>query len=264
VTDTQPSGVDMARAALAAARAAAKTRPVQPDRKKTRSSRASIRRAGDPMGLGSAITRMMTERGWEPPEAGGSILDQWPTIAPELADKVAAVRFEHDTGTLHLRPATHTYATQLRLYQAQVLTKVQASPSGSTVRSLKILPAGAAAPAPGDTPSEPEAPREPAPIRTRDTASPGYQQTRALALENRLAPPTANPYIEEARQRQIDALRANRPPEDEHRDAVWAQADAEEKVGPAPGSVEESLARARAYARQNRGGQTPRRAFDVA
>lgn len=56
------------------------------------------------------------------------------------------------------------------------------------------------------------------------------------------------------------ALRAGRQPEDEHRDAVWAQ----ETTGPAAGSVEESLARARAYARQNRGGQTPRRAFDVA
>jgi len=264
MTDTQPSGVDLARAALAAARAAAKSRPVQPERKKTRSSRASIRRAGDPMGLGSAITRMMTERGWEPPEAGGSILDQWPTIAPELAEKVAAVRFEHDTGTLHLRPATHTYATQLRLYQAQILAKVQASPSGATVRSLKILPAGAAAPTPVGAPSKPEAPREPAPIRTRDTASPGYQQARTLALENRPAPPTANPYIEEARQRQIAALRANRPAESEHREAVWEQLDAEEKAGPAPGSVEESLARARAYARQEAAGRAPRRAFDVA
>ncbi|MFG2276748.1 DciA family protein [Streptomyces chartreusis] len=264
MTDTQPSGVDMARAALAAARAAAKSRPVQPQKKKRRSGSASIRRAGDPMGLGAAIGRMMTERGWEPPETGGSIIDQWPSIAPELADKVAAVRFEHDTGVLHLRPATHTYATQLRLYQAQILAKVQAAPAGSTVRSLKILPAGAANIAPADTPSQPEPPREPAPIRTRDTASPGYQQARALALENRPAPPPNNPYIEEARQRQIAALRANRQPENQHRDAVWAQADAEEKTGPAAGSVEESLARARAYARQDRAGGAPRRAFDVA
>ncbi|MFD5848321.1 DciA family protein [Streptomyces chartreusis] len=260
----QPSGIDMARAALAAARAAAKTQPAQSQRKKRRSGSASIRRAGDPMGLGAAIGRMMTERGWEPPETGGSILDQWPTIAPELADKVAAVRFEHDTGVLHLRPATHTYATQLRLYQAQILAKVQAAPSGSTVRSLKILPAGAVATAPADTASQPEAPREPAPIRTRDTASPGYQQARTLALENRPAPPPSNPYFEEARQRQITALRTNRQPEEEHRDAVWAQADAEQKAGPAAGSVEESLARARTYARQERAGRTPRRAFDVA
>jgi predicted nucleic acid-binding Zn ribbon protein len=157
MTDTQPttSGIDLARAALAAARAAAKTRPAEAPRKTRRATRTSIRRPGDPMGLGAAIGKMMTERGWEPPEAGGSILDQWPSIAPELADKVAAVRFEHDTGILHLRPATHTYATQLRLYQAQILAKVQQHPSGSTVRSLKILSAGSATPAPGRHPQRP-------------------------------------------------------------------------------------------------------------
>jgi predicted nucleic acid-binding Zn ribbon protein len=263
VTDTQPSGVDLARAALAAARAAAKTRPAEPQRKTRRSARTSIRRAGDPMGLGAAISRMMTERGWEPPEAGGSILDQWPTIAPELADKVAAVRFEHDNGTLHLRPASDAYATKLRLYQAQILAKVQQSPSGATVRSLKILPAGASAPTPAELPGPPKTSQEPAPARTRETASPGYRQVLALALDNRPAPLPSNPYIEEARQRQIAALRANRQPESEHRDAVWAEADATSR--PAAGSVEESLARARAYARQQRaGGQMPRRAFDVA
>jgi predicted nucleic acid-binding Zn ribbon protein len=260
----QPSGIDLARAALAAARATAKTRPTQPDRKKIRSSRASIRRAGEPMGLGLAVTRLMTERGWEAPGADGSILDQWPTVAPELADKVTAVRFEHDTGTLHLRPATHTYATQLRLYEAQILAKVQAAPSGSTVRSLKILPAGSAAATLADTPSEPETPRDQALIRTRDTASPGYQQTLSLALQNRPTPPPANPYIEEARQRQINALRAGRPPETEHRDAVWAQDDAERKAGPAPGSMAASEAAARAVARQNRAARAPRRAFDDA
>lgn len=262
MSDTQPSGVDLARAALAAARAAARTRPVEPKRKTRRSSGTSARRAGDPMGLGAAIGRMMTERGWEPPEAGGSILDQWPTIAPELADKVAAVRFEHDTGTLHLRPATHTYATQLRLYQAQILAKVQQARSGATVRSLKILPAGSADPTRGETTSAPERPQEPTPVRTRESASPGYRETLALALNNRPVPPPANPYIEEARQRQIAALRAGRQAEAEHREAVWAEADA--PAGPAPGSVEESLARARAYARKTRAGRAPRQAFDLA
>ena len=261
MTDTQPSGADLARAALAAARAAAKTRPVEPSRKTRRNTRTSDRRPGDPMGLGAAISTMMTERGWEPPEAGGSIIDQWPTIAPELADKVAAVRFEHDTGVLHLRPATHTYATQLRLYQAQILAKVQQARSGATVRSLKILPAGSATPASAETTSVPEPPQEPAPARTRESASPGYRETLALALNNRPAAPAADPYIEEARQRQIAALRANRPSEAEHRDTVWAP---DAPAGPAPGSVEESLARARAYARQTRAGRAPRQAFDLA
>jgi hypothetical protein len=258
----QPSGVDLARAALAAARASAKTRPVQPQKKKTRTTRTSSHRTGDPLGLGATIAGMMTDRGWEPPEAGGSILDQWPTIAPELADKVAAVRFEHDTGALHLRPATHTYATQLRLYQAQILAKVQQAPSGATVRALKVLPAGTVTTTAAEAISEAEAPREPAPVRTRETASPGFQEVLGLALENRPATPLADPYIEAARQRQIAALRANRQPETEHREAVWAEA--ETPPVPAAGSVEESLARARAYARKQRDGRAPRRAFDPA
>lgn len=172
------------------------------------------------------------------------------------------MRFEHDTGTLHLRPATHTYATQLRLYQAQILAKVQQSPSGATVRSLKILPAGTVTTTPAEAISEPEAPREPAPVRTRETASPGFQEAMGLVLENRPVAPLADPYIEQARQRQIAALRANRQPETEHREAEWAQAD--EASVPAAGSVEESLARARAYARKQRDGRAPRRAFDPA
>ncbi|MFJ6069004.1 DciA family protein [Streptomyces tendae] len=257
----QPSGIDLARAALAAARADAKTRPTQPQRKR-RTTSSTVRRPGDPMGLGAAITRMMTERAWQPPETGGSILDQWPTIAPELADKVAAVRFEHDTGTLHLRPASDAYGTQLRLRQPQILTRIQQTPTGSSVRALKILAAGAAAPAHTETAPEPEKPQQPAPVRTRETASPGYRQALAAALDNRPAPPPINPYIEEARQRQIAALRANRQPESEHRDGVWEV----DRLETAQARDDDASRRAAiARARHERvGGTTPRRAFDVA
>lgn len=261
----QPSGIDLARAALAAARASAKTRPTQPQ-KKTRARRTSSRRPGDPMGLGAAITGMMTDRGWEPPEQNGSIIDQWPTIAPELADKVHAVRYEHDTGTLHLRPLSPTYATQLRLYQTQILAKVQQAPSGASVRALRILPVGAAPEPAAAAPAEPDPKPEPqGPVKTRETASVGYQQARALVLEHRPAPPPINPYVEEARQRQIAALRANRQPQTEDREAHWAQADAEQTAGPRPGSSEASRQAAIAYKRQDQAGTTvPRRLFGAA
>ncbi|MCX4911898.1 DciA family protein [Streptomyces sp. NBC_00878] len=257
----QPSGIDLARAALASARAAAKTRPAQPQRKKTRSTQAGNRRAGDPMGLGSAITRMMTDRGWQPPEVGGSILDQWPTIAPELADKVAAVRFEHDTGTLHLRPATHTYATQLRLYQAHILTKVQQSPSGGTVRSLRILPAGTSPHSATTDPEDASAAPVEAPVRTRQTASPGYRTALESVLAHRPDRAPADPYIVQAMARQEAALRANRAPEDEHRDAVWE----EDRLEQEQRRRDESVRRAAiARKRKEDGGQTPARLFGVA
>ncbi|MFE0207079.1 DciA family protein [Streptomyces sp. NPDC058985] len=258
----QPSGIDLARAALAAARADAKTRPTQPQRKKRTTTSTTARRHGDPMGLGAAINRMMTERAWQPPETGGSILDQWPTIAPELANKVAAVRFEHDTGTLHLRPASDAYGTQLRLRQPQILARIQQNHTGRSVHALKILTPGAAAPAHTEPALEPEKPTEPAPVRTRETASPGYRQALAAALDNRPAPPPVNPYLEEARQRQIAALRANRQPESEHRDGVW-EVDRLETAARAEREAVRQTAINRAR-HERAGGTTPRRALDVA
>ncbi|MFJ3043566.1 DciA family protein [Streptomyces tendae] len=258
----QPSGIDLARAALAAARADAKTRPTQTPRKNRPTTRTSTRRPGDPMGLGAAITRMMTERAWQPPETGGSILDQWPAIAPELADKVAAVRFEHDTGTLHLKPASDAYGTQLRLRQPQILARIQQIPTGRSVHALKILTPGAAAPAHTETVPEPDKPQEPAPVHTWETASPGYRQALAAALDNRPAPPPANPYLEEARQRQIAALRANRQPESEHRDGVW-EVDRLETAQARDDDASRRAAIARAR-REKAGPSKPRRIFGAA
>lgn len=258
----QPSGIDLARAALAAARADAKTWPTQPQRKKRTTASTSTRRPGDPMGLGAAITRMMTERAWQPPEAGGSILDQWPTIAPELADKVAAVRFEHDTGTLHLRPASDAYGTQLRLRQPQILARIQQNPAGRSVHALKILTPGAATPAHTETVLEPDKTQDPAPVRTRETASPGYRQALAAALDNRPAAPPVNPYLEDARQRQIAALRANRQPESEHRDGVW-EVDRLETAQARDDDASRRAAIARAR-RERAGGTEPRRLFGAA
>lgn len=261
----QPSGVDLARAALLAARAAAKTRPVQPERKKTRGIRTRGRSHGDPMGLGAAITTMMTERGWEPPAAGGSIIDQWPTIAPELAGKVHATRYEHENGTLHLQPTSAAYATQLRLHQTQILAKVRQHPAGTSVRALKVLPAGSAPTAAAIAVPEPSpAPAEPAgPVRTRETASPGYRAALEATLANRPERQPTDPYVLEAIQRQEAALRANRQPLHEDREAMWAQADTHKETR--PGSVEASLRAARAFKRREQAGLTkPRRNLDVA
>jgi hypothetical protein len=258
------SGADLARSALMRARAAAKNQPVQPQKRKTGPGRRATRTGGrDPIGLADAITAMMGDRGWAAPEAGGSILDQWPTIAPELVGKVTAERFEHDTGILHLRPASPAYATQLRLFQAQTLRRIQDKTGSRAVRGLRILtPGGTPSATEADTAGQPEqsAAAVEAPVRTREDGCPGYQDARAVVLEHKPTPPPVNPYVQEAMRRQEAALRAGRQAEAEHRDAVWAQ----DTTRPAVGSVEESLARARAYARQQAAGRTPRRAFDVA
>ncbi|WP_331737362.1 DUF721 domain-containing protein (plasmid) [Streptomyces sp. NBC_00984] len=142
MTDTT-SGVDLARVALRAARAAAKTQP-QAKRRSGASAPPCSRGAGrDPLSFGQAISKMVAERGWGSPaaaaSAASSILDQWPAIAPELVGKADAVRFDAETRTLHLRPATPAYRTQLNLHQKQITAKVNDAVGPDTVRQLEIL-----------------------------------------------------------------------------------------------------------------------------
>jgi predicted nucleic acid-binding Zn ribbon protein len=262
MTDTQPTGVDMARAALAAARAAAKTRPTQPQ-KKPRSRRTARTGGREPMGLGATLQAMMTERGWEPPEPGGSIIDQWPTIAPELVGKVTAEHFEHDTGTLRLRPVSDAYATQLRLFGPQILRRIHEKSGSRSVRALKILAPGTAPEtAQADVLEQPSAATVEAPVRTRETASPGYRAALEAALTHRPEPRPTDPYVTEALERQETALRTKREPEDAHRDAIW-ELDrlTSEEVDRSEAVRRAALARKRAEAA---GTALPRRAFDAA
>jgi len=258
MTDTpQASGADLARQALAAARANAKNTPT-PQTKKPRPT-IRMHRGGraDPQGLAGILERLTAEQGWEDNLDGGSILDQWDTLCPQYVGLVQAVHFDEDLGRLDLRPGSHSYGAQLRLLGGQLAKQINDKMGRPVVRTIRVLPVGNIATTPG-SPSPSVQPTE-APVRTRDDGCPGYQDARAIVLEHRPPAPEVNPYVAEAMARQEAALRAGRQPEDEHRDAEWAQE-------PSPGrdSVEESLARARAYARQQTAGRAPRRAFDVA
>ncbi|WP_069765988.1 DciA family protein [Streptomyces sp. LUP47B] len=259
----QASGADLARQALAAARANAQNTPT-PQAKKTRPTiRAHRGERSDPTGLAGILAKLTAEQGWNNNLDGGSILAQWPTLCPQYVGLVQAVAYDDERGRLDLRPGSHAYAAQLRLLGGQLAKQINDKLGRPVVRTIRVLPVGnitttqTAAAEPGWADAE-------APVRTREDGCPGYQNNRAIALEHKPEPPPVNPYVQEAMARQENALRAGRQPETEHRDAVWAQDDAARKAGPAPGSVEESLARARAYARQQRAGRAPRQAFDVA
>ncbi|MEU4180978.1 DciA family protein [Streptomyces sp. NPDC026589] len=66
-----------------------------------------------------------------------------------MAVAAVAARFDATTRTLHLRPATPAYRTQLTLHQKQIIAKVNNMVGPDTVRQLEILrPAALTSPHP--------------------------------------------------------------------------------------------------------------------
>ncbi|MET8411120.1 hypothetical protein ABZV34_23965 [Streptomyces sp. NPDC005195] len=130
------SGVDLARQALAAAREAAKKNGGRRQEKKPKRSRRQVaqRDGSEPLGLGTAITMMMTERGMVAPAAGSSLLAQFGDLlaaaAPELAGHVQAVTFDADTGRLDVASRSPRVRHEAALERTQADHSDGAVPTG--------------------------------------------------------------------------------------------------------------------------------------
>ncbi|CQR59203.1 DciA family protein [Streptomyces leeuwenhoekii] len=267
MTDTpQLSGRDLARQALAAYKATARTQPSTP----AKSVRKRTVRRGpgrDPVTLADAITALGADLPLDAGIAGGNLLDQWPALCPQYADRVHPVAYDEQRGRLDLRPGSHAYAAQLQLLGGQLAKQINDKLGRTVVRSIRVLPVGNVPQHDAYTavyadPSETTQPE--APVKTRETASAGYRAALAAALAHKPPREPQNPYIAEAIRAQDAALRAKRLPESEDRDAYWAQRDAAEKTGPEPGSIDASIAAAIARKRQEQTGSEPRRLFGAA
>ncbi|MET8955507.1 DciA family protein [Streptomyces sp. NPDC004533] len=157
MSDSEVSGVDLARVALRAAmEATRKNGGGQKPKQKPRAVPAARRDGREPMGLGAAIGALVTERAWELPAAGATLRERWSAIAPELAGHVAAVAFDPDSGRLTLRPESSAWATKTRLEQARLIAAAKESAGRTVVRALQIL-------APGTVPVREPADADPAP-----------------------------------------------------------------------------------------------------
>ncbi|MFD1309089.1 DciA family protein [Streptomyces kaempferi] len=261
----QASGADLARQALAAARAAAKTRPTEPARKTRRTVRESRTGGRDPLGLGGVLERLTADQGWADNLGGGNILDQWTTLCPQYADTVQPIAYDPDRGRLDLRPTTYAYASQLRLLGGQLAKQINDKMGRPVVRTIRVLPVGAinqtthtAATAGGQ-----ETPAPQQPVRTRETASPGYRTTLEAHQDAKPDARTISPHISDAidRQNRILADPRNREPETAFTDAV---AELERLTAPTAVDRAEQI-RLAAIARKRAGDTAePRRAFDVA
>ncbi|MFF0629822.1 DciA family protein [Streptomyces sp. NPDC004296] len=207
------SGVDLARVALHAAREHAKKHGGESATPRTRRKGATGRRGSDgrdPQDFGAVLQQLMADRAWDLPAAGGSVLDHWPdiaaTIAPQLPHHVAAVAFHTETGQLDLQPASPAYATQLRLITPRIITAANQETGTTTVRRVRVLPAGnlptptTTTQAPAADPVEPPRPTEPA------QPSDGFRQALAAHRAAWSGRPV-DPALQEAIEQQTLALR---------------------------------------------------------
>jgi predicted nucleic acid-binding Zn ribbon protein len=147
--DGELKGVDLARAALAAARQRAR------ELEQTRARRgASGRRAGaqkrsgsrsddrDPQPLQSTIGRLMAEHGWETPVAVGGVVHNWAEVVGErIAEHCTPVSFAE--GVLTIQADSPAWAVEMR-HLAHALTarlneSLPTGPDGRAVKRISVL-----------------------------------------------------------------------------------------------------------------------------
>ncbi|RLL67825.1 DciA family protein [Streptomyces sp. Z26] len=148
----EPSGVDLARVALRAAKERARERG-DAARQKKQARRTGLRSGSgrdgrDPLPLGAAVSRLITERGWEAPAAVGGVMGRWPElVGPEVAQHCEPQRYDEEERSLLVRCDSSAWATQLRLLAPRLVARLNEELGQGTVRMLKVR--GPEAPARG-------------------------------------------------------------------------------------------------------------------
>ncbi|MGW0365557.1 DUF721 domain-containing protein [Streptomyces sp. NPDC002990] len=136
----EPSGIDLARQALAAAREQARARgsAVSGRKRPQLGLRSGARADGrDPMPLMAALDRLRTERGWEMPMAVAGVMERWPEIVgPEIAAHCVPERYEDRE--LVVRCDSSAWAAQLKLLAPQLVARLNADLGQGTVRLIKV------------------------------------------------------------------------------------------------------------------------------
>ena len=143
----EPSGVDLARVALRAAKEQARARGDAAQQKK-QARRGGLRSGAradgrDPMALGAAINRLLNERGWETPAAVGGVMGRWPQIVGEdLAKHCVPERYDEDERVLVVQCDSTAWATQLRHLTPTLVARLNEDLGHGTVRMIKVLNPG--------------------------------------------------------------------------------------------------------------------------
>jgi predicted nucleic acid-binding Zn ribbon protein len=136
--EPEASGIDLARAALAAARRQAKDTRSEPARRGPRRVREPrLDDDRDPKPFGSVIDDLIAARGWTLPAAAAGAMDRWPEIVgPDVAAKTTPESFAD--GILVVRAVSTAWATQLRLMAPQIVHKLNVELGHGSVTRLSV------------------------------------------------------------------------------------------------------------------------------
>lgn len=144
-----PRGVDIARAALEAARAAASGSAGRAGSARRRSAGQGAiprRRRGwsgarpddrDPQPLGRLASRLVADRGWVDRVSSGVVFAKWAQlVGPEVAEHAEPVSLQD--GELTVQASSTAWATQLRLLQRQLIARITAGVGPGVVTRLRV------------------------------------------------------------------------------------------------------------------------------
>lgn len=139
------SGPDLVRAALARARADARSKGLVPGgapgaRPKPRRGgpgSGAARDARDPVLLGSLVRRLVHERGWQAQTSAARVLGDWSSlVGPELAEHCRPASLVD--GALVLVAESTAWATQVRLLSRTLQARLTAQLGADVVTSVTV------------------------------------------------------------------------------------------------------------------------------
>ncbi len=145
------STVDVGRAALHRAKAAARARGLRPGSpgRPTRQADPAEQRSGpgrdarDPVPIGETAARLADERGWRAELSVGGVIGRWrEVVGDQVAEHCTPETF--DEGVLAVRTDSTAWATNLTLLVPELMTRLAAELGVDVVTEVRVL--GPAAP----------------------------------------------------------------------------------------------------------------------